>query len=548
VCCRASTSFEVVVATGGVRRVFACLGSNPSKAEVMAAAGSPSRQLLELLLTGVASDGACVARAEDGRVVFVRHGIPGERVRAEITEEAGSYLRADVVEVLEPSPDRVQPPCRLAGPGRCGGCDFQHINLRAQRGLKAQLILDQLRRIGHFEAPVPVTVEEVSDHLVVGESSRGRFVDGDRRTPGPSPTGESHLGAAGTPLPGGPVSEGPLSGGPLSGGPVSGAGADFSAAEREAAVTNLWRDPAPSRELVDGLGWRTRMRFAVEGSGRLGLHRYRSHELEPIDDCPIAAPSVATLLIESRSFPGASEVEVVASATGDRRVVLVDQRALTEPVREGACEAPKPREPIVNVVAGRSYAISPRSFWQVHPGAAGTLGEAVCAGLEPRPGESVVDLYAGVGLFAGLLGDLVGAQGRVLAVEVDRRAARDARRNLADQPQTKVLTAPVTPSLVAHSIGSPDLLVLDPPRAGAGREVVRALARLAPRRLAYVACDPATFSRDLAVLIAAGWSLASLRGFDIFPMTSHVEIVAIFTPPGSRTASTARAGRHSPSL
>lgn len=117
----------------------------------------------------------------------------------------------------------------------------------------------------------------------------------------------------------------------------------------------------------------------------------------------------------------------------------------------------------------------------------------------------------------------------MLAVEADARACSDAARNTADLPQVRIRTAPVDPSVLARS-GTPDLVVLDPPRAGAGLEVTRALAAMRPRRLVYVACDPASFARDLAVLLEAGWSLDGLRGFDLFPMTEHVELVATLSP------------------
>jgi tRNA/tmRNA/rRNA uracil-C5-methylase (TrmA/RlmC/RlmD family) len=182
-------------------------------------------------------------------------------------------------------------------------------------------------------------------------------------------------------------------------------------------------------------------------------------------------------------------------------------------------------------VLGRSFEVSAGGFWQVHPGAATVLAQSVLDGLEPQPGDRVVDLYAGVGLFAALIGERVGADGSVLALEGDARACADAARNTADQPQVKVRTVAIDASTVASRVGRPDLLVLDPPRAGAGTDVARAIVGLRPRRVAYVACDPATFARDLKVFVAAGWELASLRAFDVFPMTEHVELVGLLHAP-----------------
>lgn len=395
-----------------------------------------------LELGAVAAGGACVARAEDGRVVFVRHGLPGERVRVVVTGQTKHFLRADAVEVLDASPDRVPAPCPYAGPGRCGGCDWQHVAVPVQRRLKAQLVEEQLRRVARVELEVEVEA-----------------VPGD----------------------------------------------------------------------VDGLGWRTRVQFAVDASGRAGLRKHRSHELEHVDACLIATPSVEAVGAERLSWTGAASVEVAAS--GAQRVVAVTGRHARLPdvdagiVVEG--QAVRTPHGLRHVVLGRSYEVAAGGFWQVHPGAAEALAQAVLDGLDPQPGESAVDLYAGVGLFAALLGE----RGlSVLAVEGDARACADAARNTADLPSVRIRTAPVDAAGVRR-IGAPDLVLLDPPRAGAGIETTRALAGLRPRAMAYVSCDPGSFARDLRVLLDADWSLESLRAFDLYPMTEHVELVAILTPP-----------------
>ena len=402
--------------------------------------------LLELTIGAVAAGGAFVARADDGRVVFVRHKLPGERVRAVVTSQKRSFLRADAVEVLEVAPGRVQAPCPYAGPGLCGGCDWQHVALPVQRELKAALVAEQLQRLAGVERPVEV--EEV---------------------------------------PGAP----------------------------------------------DGLGWRTRVQFAVAPSGRVGLRKHRSHDLQPVDACLIASPEVEAAGVEGRRWPGVSGIEV-AAADG-QRVLNLTSRGRPQPpeVDAGlAIDGRAARTPhgLRHTVLGRSFEVATGGFWQVHPGAASTLAQAVLAGLDPQPGERALDLYAGVGLFAALLGERVGPTGAVLAVESNPHACADAARNTADLPQVKIRTAAVDPQLLARA-GDVDLIVLDPPRAGAGLEVTRALAGLRPRRLVYVACDPASFARDLTVLLDVGWELEELRGLDLFPMTEHVELVATFSPP-----------------
>lgn len=401
---------------------------------------------LELDVGAAAAGGACVARAPDGRVVFVRHAIPGERVRAVITQTTKSFLRADAVEVLTASPDRVEPPCPYARPGRCGGCDWQHVALPRQRLLKSDLVAEQLRRLAGVTRDVVVEA-----------------VPGD----------------------------------------------------------------------VEGLSWRTRVQFAVDRSGRAGLHKHRSHDLELVEACLIATEDVEAVGAERLCWPGAQAVEVIAA--GDQRVVHVSGRIADLPdVDAGLVVNDKPRRVPHGVrhdVLGRSFEVSAGGFWQVHPGAATVLAQAVLAGLDAQPGDRVVDLYAGVGLFAALLGERVGSDGSVLALEGDARAGADAARNTADQPHVKVRTVAIDAASVATRVGRPDLVVLDPPRAGAGTEVCKAIVGLAPRRVAYVACDPATFARDLKVFLDAGWGLTALRAFDLFPMTEHVELVGVLSGP-----------------
>jgi tRNA/tmRNA/rRNA uracil-C5-methylase (TrmA/RlmC/RlmD family) len=288
-------------------------------------------------------------------------------------------------------------------------------------------------------------------------------------------------------------------------------------------------EPVPGD--VEGLRWRTRVQLAVDAAGRAGLRKHRSHELEPVEFCLIASEEVEEVGAESLLWPGASTVEVAAE--GRQRVVNVTGRHARLPeLAAGAVVEGRPvRSPhgLRHTVLGRSYEVAAGGFWQVHPGAAQVLAEAVLDGLDPQPGDRVVDLYAGVGLFAALLAERVGPAGSVLAVEADRRACSDAARNTADLPQVRIRTAAVDVATVRR-LGAPDLVVLDPPRAGAGLDVTSALSRLRPRRMAYVSCDPASFARDLRVLLDAGWVLESLRGFDLYPMTEHVELVALLSP------------------
>ncbi|MEU6731098.1 class I SAM-dependent RNA methyltransferase [Nonomuraea wenchangensis] len=410
---------------------------------------------LELTVGPVAHGGWCVARHE-GRVVFVRHALPGERVVAEVTEESAKFLRADAVKILDPSPDRVVPPCPYAGPGRCGGCDWQHATPAAQRRLKAQVVAEQLQRLAGIEREV--VVEEV---------------------PG----------------------------------------------------------------ATDGLGWRTRVQFAALPGGELGFRRHRSHEIEPVDACLIAHPEVEAVAAEAHTWPGAAGVEVIASSSGERAVVVRPRprRSVTVPDLDapasilldqgkGRTEPRRGSGVLHERVGERGFRVMGSGFWQVHPGAAETLLDAVLAYAAPEPGEWALDLYCGVGLFAAGLAEAVGPEGAVFGLESEAGAVRDARANLRDLPQARVERGRVEEALDRFQIERADLVVVDPPRAGLGREVVERVAALEATRIVYVSCDPATFARDLKWLAERGYALSDLRAFDAFPMTHHVECVGLLLP------------------
>jgi len=406
---------------------------------------------LRLHVDGVAAGGACVARHE-GRVVFVRHALPGERVLAVVTEDRERYLRADAVEIEDASPDRVPAPCPYATPGRCGGCDWQHATGVAQRRLKAEVIAQQFARIAGLDLDGtvgPLTVEE---------------------------------------LPGGL------------------------------------------------LGWRSRITFAVDAAGRPGLHRHRSHDLEHVASCPLGVVGVGDTPALARSWPGQTGIEAVR---GDGpEVTLLAHRP--GPGRQARGRRPPDRVSVVegppevrHTVLGRPYTVAAGGFWQVHPAAADAFAQALLGALAPQPGERVVDLYAGSGAFTVVLADAVGPSGSVIGVESAAGAVADAELNLADRPWARIQRARVDAGLVAGlvaEVGPPDLVVLDPPRAGAGADVLRALTAAGPRAIGYVSCDPATLARDVAAAVGAGWRLAGLRAFDAFPMTAHVECVALLEP------------------
>jgi tRNA/tmRNA/rRNA uracil-C5-methylase (TrmA/RlmC/RlmD family) len=271
-------------------------------------------------------------------------------------------------------------------------------------------------------------------------------------------------------------------------------------------------EPVPGD--VEGLGWRTRVQWAVAADGTPGLRKHRSHDVVPVTHCPIADPDLPE--VPGTSWPDASAVEAIVSSTGDRLRLVT--------TRDGSTFADGPLV-LHERAGGRDWQVTGSGFWQVHPGATAALVDAVLAGLDPQPGEEALDLYSGVGLFSAALAQAVGPSGRVLAVESDAQAVEDARANLADVPQVTVTRGRVDRALAGP--GRTDVVVLDPPRTGARREVVGAVAARSPRAVAYVACDPAALARDVAFFAEHGYGLSSLRAFDLFPMTHHVECVAI---------------------
>jgi tRNA/tmRNA/rRNA uracil-C5-methylase (TrmA/RlmC/RlmD family) len=275
-----------------------------------------------------------------------------------------------------------------------------------------------------------------------------------------------------------------------------------------------------------------------------GLRGHRSHQVVDIGDCLIAHPAVRDLDIPGDNWSGAAAVEVAVggadSAENFALTVIEDagprrgrnQHTRARPNRGGRLPARKRtlvegRPYLAEQAAGRIWQVSAEGFWQVHPAAAGTLSAAVVEALEPKPGDTVIDLYCGAGLFAGVVAPLVGPDGAVTGIEFDSAAVRNARQNLGDYPWATFQQADVARAVTDAILPPARLVIADPPRAGLAREVVGFLTGDSQaERFAYVSCDPATLARDLALLISGGWRLDNLRAFDAFPMTHHVECVA----------------------
>lgn len=415
---------------------------------------------LELDITNVAHGGIFVARHE-GRVVFVNDTLPGERVRARLTEaNKKSFWRAETVEVLEAATER-QPHIWAAAAidrdpaDRAGGAEFGHIELGHQRELKRQVLADALHRMAGIDTDV--TVE--------------------------------------------PVAAAP--------------------------------DASPG-DAMDGTGWRTRVRLHVTEDGIVGPYAARSHRVIPVDDLPLAVHALEMAAPLDKLFAGAASVDVIAPSVGEVQILVAEQNDKGRRQRT----APKP---ITERVGDREFRLDAAGFWQVHARAAETLFAAVQDAIDPDlfdPKAANLDLYGGVGLLAAAVGDKFGPDVRITSVESDAQATGFAAENLAEWVGASAQTDRVDRFLtgLTRDATAADrarqqaaTVVLDPPRSGAGAEVVDSLAQLAPAQVVYVACDPIALARDVALFAGHGYTLTSLRAFDLFPNTHHVEAIALLT-------------------
>jgi tRNA/tmRNA/rRNA uracil-C5-methylase (TrmA/RlmC/RlmD family) len=383
-----------------------------------------------------------VARHE-GRVIFVRHALPGETVVALLTEAApdAKFWRADAVTVLEASVDRVPHPWPEAGPGGVGGAELGHVALPAQREWKLAVLRDSFERFAGTEFAGRVTAAP-------GDDERG------------------------------------------------------------------------------GLHYRTRITAIADGEGRAAMRGPRSHDVHTLTSMPLATADAEAALLGQR-FPAGAEIAVVDPSGGDVFVTVGGARwhGGKRDTRDNA--ARRVREVVRIGEAEHPMVVDATGFWQVHVEAPSLLASRVSelAGT----GTAAVDLYAGAGLLTVALAE---AFQNVVSVEADADSVRAARRNLAGRDHVRVIQGDVRKSLREgfgeHGVGQADVAVLDPPRSGAGRETVDALAALGASRVVYVACDPVALARDTALLASHGYALTHAEAWDLFPMTHHVEAIGVF--------------------
>jgi len=382
--------------------------------------------MLKLKIEKVAHGGVFIAR-HDQKVVFVSGAIPGETVSAKVVKDEKSYLRAETLEVLEPSEHRVKHFWKAALKG-AGGAEFGHITLAYQRVLKTEVLQEALARMAGIESSVVV-------------------------------------------------------------------------------------EAVPGDDEHNGLRYRTRVQLNVDESGTAGPSKMRTNEIIFTRDLPLAVKEIEELGLHLKNFNGVEKIRIASSNTGNLQW-MIDKKINGDGT-------------LIERVSGRTFRLSPGSFWQAHGGAPELLTSCVidfAKELDFNPQKQNLDLYSGAGLFSATI-STVFPDAKFLAVESSKQAIEDGEKSSQDLANLKFHQADVLKYLRSQSAGSFDTIVLDPPRSGAANKVVEQLVRLSPRNLIYVACDPVALARDLKTLGEAGYQVQKIRAFDIFPHTHHFETV-----------------------
>lgn len=415
--------------------------------------------------------GACLSRLSDGRTLFVRGGLPGEKVQVKIASSHKKFAWADVVEVLEPSEHRVEHVWPQAAAQGVGGVELGHVAVPFQRVWKAQVLDEQLRRIGG-----PEVVAQIEDAL-------------DRR---------------------------------------------------EAPLVEVKATPGDEGD-VDLSHRRTRIQLVADEERRLGMRKFRSHDIVALESMPIADEALEALNIFSDpAWEGkwTAGERVSLEAPSDTEALVVTSKGVYS-ANVQPHTGPSVWSVEVDGVRHR-FPIRPGAFWQTHREAPEVLVRAVLEGAAVEPDDVVLELYSGSGLFTAFLVDgVVGGSGSVLSLEGNTKAVRSAGEVLAKQIQAGraevfagTVNAKGVADLAGQAEGTVTTVVLDPPRTGAGAAVVDAVVATGAKRVVLVSCDPAAGSRDLADFVKAGFRIINIRAWDLFPHTHHFEMVSVLVKAG----------------
>jgi 23S rRNA (uracil1939-C5)-methyltransferase len=403
---------------------------------------------ITLTLEGMAYGGEAFGREQEGRMVFVPFGLPGEVARVELVDIHKRWARARMLEVLEPSPERIEPRCRHFG--ICGGCHYQHLPYEAQLKVKRQVLRSQLERIGKFDdPPVASTV--------------------------PSPS--------------------------------------------------VWQA-------------RNHLQFSLSAKGELGFMEASSNQVIPIQECFLPEQDLGDLWPRFAAEPG-PPFSRVAMRVGDEGQAMIVLHGQEDPAIEMEMDLPASivwlgpggaavlagEGFITQSINGRAFQVSAGSFFQVNTTLAGALVDHALRALEIQAGQTVLDLYAGVGLFSAFIAK---AGADLIAIESSEWAGSDFEVNLEEFDQVSLYQATVEEALPLLEI-KPHAVLLDPPRGGVDRDALERLVEMAPDRIVYVSCDPATLARDGRILADGGYRLEQVTPYDMFPQTYHIESVSVWS-------------------
>jgi 23S rRNA (uracil1939-C5)-methyltransferase len=401
----------------------------------------------DVTLTTLAYGGDAIGRLEDGRAVFVPFGLPGERVRVRLTEERRGFARAELVEVLEPSAQRITSRCVHFG--LCGGCHYQHLAYKEQLKAKTEILRDQLTRIGRIENP--------------------------------------------------PVQE-------------------------------MVASPSP-------WNYRNHVQFHLTEEGKLGYVTANTPKVFAISECHLPDGSINSFWPQLEFEPG-MELERISLRSGvEDELMLILEAESPEPPEleiEAGISVTHVFDENTVVIAGndhviirvldRDFKVSAASFFQVNTAMAGKMVEHILAGLPVSSSNTLLDVYCGVGLFSAFLAPKCG---RVIGIESSPSACEDFSANL-DEFENVELYEGLAEDVIPHLNVRPDVVLVDPPRAGLEKRVIDGILKLNPPLVAYVSCDPSTLARDAARLLNSGYRLKQVTPFDLFPQTFHIESISIF--------------------
>ncbi len=402
---------------------------------------------IELELTGNAYGGEAFGRDEQGRMTFVSFALPCETVRAEIVDERKRWARARIVEILDPSPERIDPRCPHFAV--CGGCHYQHVAYETQLNIKSGILHDQLMRIGGFETPPIKPI-----------------------VPSPNP-------------------------------------------------------------------WNTRnqIQFSLAENGRLGFMAAGTNNVVPITECHLPLPEIEEIWPRIDTAEKL-DIERIILRAGTDGEILIAMQSENEPDLDIRIDLPVSLVWLgpqgVTVLAGNQhidsevldqhFQVSVRSFFQVNRYLLDDLAQLVIQAIDPQPGQAIFDLYAGVGLFSAFIAR---SGARLIAVEQSPWSCEDFETNLQAFDDVTLYESSVEMALPAIQ-EKPDTILVDPPREGLSQEVRDMLVELAPSKLVYLSCDPATLARDAKRLVQTGFTIDSVTPIDLFPQTYHIEALAIF--------------------